>query len=356
MVIVGAGVMGLAAAWRLSAAGADVVVLEQFCVGHHHGSSHGPTRVFRVLYDDPLYVRMAQAAIPLWRELEAASATELLRLTGGVHVDDAAVLARHRDAMAACGERFEELDTDSRATRFPWLDAGNAAALWVERIGVIAADAAVTALRDRAHVPVVEDACVETIEAGDGVVVRAGGAAYRASTCIVAAGAWAAPLLAPLGIDLPVKVTREQVLYFAANTDDLVPFVHGVPYWIYGVPGDGVLKVAEHGTGAETTPDGRSFDLDEAGALRVHEYVKRSLPFVDPEPVSFETCLYTTTPDKDFVIDRRGPVIVCSPCSGHGFKFAPLIGDVVSAMARGEAPPLDLSRFSLDRFAQSSRR
>ena len=113
-----------------------------------------------------------------------------------------------------------------------------------------------------------------------------------------------------------------------------------------GSRGD-VVKVAEHGTGAETTAEDRSFDLDEAGAQRVREYVKRALPFVDPEPVSFETCLYTTTRDENFVIDRRGPLVVCSPCSGHGFKFAPLIGEMVSSLVRGTEPPLPTERFAL---------
>ena len=353
VIVIGAGVMGLSAAWRLATAGVRVVVLEQFCVGHHHGSSHGPTRVFRVLYDDPVYVRMAQASIPLWRELEAASSSELLRMTGGVHADDPAILALFRSALESCGESVAELDAAERRIRVPWLEAGELPALWVENMGVISADATVDALHALARdagAALVEDASVEAIGSGVGVVVRAGGETVRADICVVAAGAWAGPLLAPLGIDLPVRVTREQVLYFAADTDGMVPFVHGVPYWIYGVPGRDVLKVAEHGTGAVTTAAARSFDLDEAGAQRVRDYVSRALPSVDPSPESFETCLYTTTPDEDFLIDRRGPVVVCSPCSGHGFKFAPLIGEIVSALVRAAEPPVEVSRFSLARF------
>jgi len=113
------------------------------------------------------------------------------------------------------------------------------------------------------------------------------------------------------------------------------------------VPGDGVVKVAEHGTGAATTAADRSFDLDEAGAQRVRQYVERALPSVYPEPISFETCLYTTTPDEHFVIDRRGPVIVCSPCSGLGFKFAPLIGEIVASLAGERPPPVDVVPFAL---------
>jgi sarcosine oxidase len=164
------------------------------------------------------------------------------------------------------------------------------------------------------------------------VVVSTSESTFEAKTCVVAAGAWVRPLLLPLGIDVPVRVTREQVLYFDADTSAMVPFVHGVPYWVYAVPSPGRLKVAEHGTGAETTAENRSFDLDEVGAGRVRDYVKRVLPTVDQEPVAFETCLYTSTPDEHFVIERRGPLVVCSPCSGHGFKFAPLIGEMTAGL------------------------
>jgi sarcosine oxidase len=345
VVVIGAGVMGLASAWRLAVAGVHVVVLEQFCVGHHHGSSHGPTRVFRVVYGDPLYVRMAQAAVPLWRELERASGGSLLEMTGGVQVDDSEVVAQSRRVLDSCGERAALGDAPT------WFRSPEAGVLWVDNMGVIAADATVSSLRSVVTGSVVEDSRVESIELGDRAIVRTDHETLTADVCVVAAGAWTRPLLTPLGIDVPVRVTREQVLYFDTDTAGMVPFVHGVPHWVYGVPGTGVLKVAEHGTGAETTADERGFDLDEPGADRVREYVRRHLPFVDPDPVSFETCLYTTTPDEDFVIDRRGPLILCSACSGHGFKFAPLIGEAVAALALGDRPPVDLARFSLSRFA-----
>jgi sarcosine oxidase len=220
-------------------------------------------------------------------------------------------------------------------------------------MGVIAADATLRALADVARVPIIEDAKVTSIDAGDDeVVVRTPERSYSAPVCVVAAGAWARPLLAPAGIDLPARVTREQVLYFASDTSEMTPFVHGLPHWVYGVPSGDVVKVAEHHRGPETTADDRDFDLDEAAAQRVRDYVAVHLPFVGPEPVSFETCLYTTTPDEDFVLDRRGPVVVASPCSGHGFKFAPLIGEAVAALALGTEPPFDLAKFSLDRFSR----
>ncbi|MGH2727710.1 MAG: FAD-dependent oxidoreductase, partial [Actinomycetota bacterium] len=171
--------------------------------------------------------------------------------------------------------------------------------------------------------------------------------------CIVAAGAWAGPLLEPAGFSLPVSVTREQVFYFRPAID-MVPFIDHGSIARYAVPafaGAAGVKIAEHMTGERTSAAGRSFELDPEGEARVAAYVEAMLPGLDPEPVAFETCLYTMTPDQDFVIDARGPLIVASACSGHGFKFAPLIGEALARLATGTHPlPFALDRFSPARF------
>lgn len=116
--------------------------------------------------------------------------------------------------------------------------------------------------------------------------------------------------------------------------------------WIYGLatPGEGV-KVAEHHTGPLVDPDARSFAPDEAGVERVRRYAAEWLPGLVPEPASVTTCLYTTTPTEDFVLDRVGRVVLASPCSGHGFKFTPEIGRLLAGLALGDAP--EVGRFTL---------
>jgi sarcosine oxidase len=170
-------------------------------------------------------------------------------------------------------------------------------------------------------------------------------------------------LLAPLGITLPVRVTREQVLYFK-GPDGVPPLIHygdttdtsdpsHFPFARYAVPafaGAPGVKVGEHMTGEVTSAEGRSFEMDPENTARVASYVERTLPNFDPEPVAFETCLYTTTPDEGFVLDAVGPVIVASPCSGHGFKFGPLTGEMVARLATGREPVVDLTPFALERF------
>ena len=353
--VVGGGVTGLAAAWRLGNAGRETVVLEQFPLDHARGSSHGATRIFRFAYPDPVYVRMAQAALPLWRELEAASGDAILHVTGGLDVGNPAILDGVAEALEACGAVAERLDEP--LTRFPWL-AVEGTAVHSPDSGVIAAARALAAMSSQARkagVEVREGVEVVSVHPEDeGVTVHTRGGDLRARRCIVAAGAWARDLLEPAGIDLLVHVTREQVFYFRPAID-IVPFIHHGAIIRYGVPafaGAAGVKVAEHAASERTSAQGRSFEMDPEGAARVSAYVADALPDLDPEPVAFETCLYTLTPDLDFVIDVRGPLIVASPCSGHGFKFAPLIGETLARLASDAEPAFPLDRFALKRFGR----
>ena len=167
----------------------------------------------------------------------------------------------------------------------------------------------------------------------------------------MAAGAWLARLASGLP---PLEVTQEQVVHLpialgAPGLATWPSFVHR-GRWIYGLatPGEGV-KVAEHHTGPVVDPDARSFEPDQAGIERVRRYAAEWLPGLEPEPASVTTCLYTTTPTEDFVVDRVGPVVVASPCSGHGFKFTPEIGRLLADLATGAVP--EVERFTLSAHA-----
>jgi sarcosine oxidase len=354
--VIGAGLVGLSAAWRIALTGRSVAVFERFPLGHDRGSSHGPTRIFRFAYDDPVYVRLAQRALPLWRELEDVTGERLLSITGGFDVGDPTYLESCEAALRSCGARVERLSPAERSARFPWFEAADVPAVFSPDTGVIAADVAVRALAAaarKAGAIIRDETAIGRLEiAGDEVQFFANDHEIRARHCVVAAGAWVSELLGPIGIDLPVRVTREQVFYFRAASP-IVPFIHRGEIDRYGVPAFGDtpgVKIAEHMTGAPTTADGRDFEADATGRARIMDYVRSTMPSLDPEPISFETCLYTTTPDEGFVIDARGPLVVASSCSGHGFKFGPATGELVANAVNGEVQ-VD---FSWGRFSSRS--
>jgi len=166
--------------------------------------------------------------------------------------------------------------------------------------------------------------------------------AYIAPVAVVTAGAWSGPLL--FGhVDMPLLTTTcERVAFFAPrdHTDPWPSFIHRSAVSHYGQPGThGLVKLGAHHTGPVTTGDTRSFDVDPPALADLSEYAAEWLPGLDPVPVDATTCLYTSTPTEDFVLDRTGSLVVGAGFSGHGFKFVPEIGRLLAAMAAGEPGP-----------------
>jgi len=320
VVVIGAGVMGLATARALAQAGRDVVVCEQFELGHVRGSSHGTSRIVRLSYPDERWVRFAQETFPLWRELEAESGRRLLELHGTLDLGD---WEPNRDALAACGAPFEVLDAGQIEQRFGIRADAGESGLFQADGGIVHADEAVAAFADGLEVR--EHVRVETVdEDGDGVT--AGG--VRARVAVVTAGAWAPELV---GVD--ATPTVETVTYFDLGRP--VPSVidtgtgarHG-----YGLasPG-GSLKAGLHQSGRPVDPDEPGVPDRELSARTV-AWVERRFHGAGP-PRQTETCLYTTRENDEFLLERRGRIVIGSPCSGHGFKFAPVIGRQLASLA-----------------------
>lgn len=360
VVVIGAGAMGSATAWRLASAGRSVALLEQFGPGHDRGSSHGATRIFRVAYRDPRYVHLAARAVGLWRELEAASGEVLLEQTGQVDHGHAVAIEEIAAHLQGTSRPVEVLTPDQAAERWPGMRFDEAVAFspeggrcWAERTVSATQRLAVEAGAD-----VRFDTRVEHIATtGDSATVHTADGTWRAPVVVVAAGAWVAPLVADVLAassgsggrrSLPdVVVESDQPSHFRPldPTASWPSFLHhaaadGEPdhplsFDAYGLltPGEGV-KVGGHGTVVPDDADHRlAISAERTG--RLVRYVERWLPGVDPVPVSTVSCLFTTTPDEDFVLDRVGPVVVCSPCSGHGFKFVPAIADEVVSLVAG---------------------
>jgi sarcosine oxidase len=345
VVVIGAGAMGSATAWWLARRGRSVALVEQFAQGHARGSSHGASRIFRYAYADPRYVRMVQAALPLWRELEEDAGTTLLEITGGLDHGVPALVAPVASAIAACGVEHEQLTAHAAHERWPGMRF-EGDVVHCPGAGRCLADATLRALQHRAaaHGADVQFSTgPATLEwTDDRVHVRAGGDEWAAPAAVVTAGAW---LPAVLGARVPLpsmRVTRERIQHFALRPGSGPPasewpsFIHHRPdAWRYGVvsPGEGV-KVAEHMTGPVTDPaEEPPGEADPIATERVCRYVEDWLPGLEPVPVHPATCLYTTTPTEEFLLERQGPLVIGSACSGHGFKFTPLVGRILADMA-----------------------
>lgn len=323
--VVGAGVAGRAAARELARAGRDVVLLEQFALDHDRGSSHGSSRIIRLSYPEERWVRLAQESYPGWRELESELGRPLLELAGTLDLGD---WQRNRDALAACAVAHEVLDAREIEARFPLAVAAGSRGLFQPDGGILLADLALSSLLDsaiEAGARVRESRRVEEIVA-DGDAVRAGN--VRARAVVVTAGAWAPALV---GVD--ATPTRETVSYFGFGEplpsviDTTVGERSG-----YALPSPGgLLKAGLHQSGLEADPD-RPGAPDAEVADRTAAWVARRFPGAG-EAVRWETCLYTTRAGDEFLLERRGRVVVGSACSGHGFKFAPAIGRRLAALA-----------------------
>jgi len=272
----------------------------------------------------------------------------LLVTTGGIDHGPEPRLRPIAAALESCGASAEWMTPSAASARWPGLRFDEHV-LFQRDAGCCLADATVHALHERARAHGAElrfglPATCRVI--GGHVEVRAGEETYTAGVAIIAAGSWAPRLVPEPGRKgLPsMRVTQEQVFHFRprpvpAGAEVVWPaFIHHRAPWRYGLltPGEGV-KVAEHLAGPETDPDHRSFSVDPAARRRVREYVGEWLPGVEPDPVSETTCLYTTTPTEDFVVDRvpGAPLVVAAGFSGHGFKFTPLIGQMLADLAEG---------------------
>ena len=351
-VIVGAGLLGLATAAALTRRGREAIVLEQATVGHPGAGSKGSCRIFRLGYPDPEYVALARQAGQFWAELEHARGTQLRtpvpQLTFGPG------LGAVRQAMLAAGAPCELLPAAEAARRFPGVAVPGPVLLEPES-SVINADAALRALaagsvlREHTRVTGIRDH-------GRRVTVSTGDGPLTCRAVIVSAGPWTAGLLGTAGITLPSAPTEEQVAYLGlsggAVPDPPILIEHGGRAG-YGlpVPGAALYKTGLHHGGPAADPDRQDQDQDPGLAGDLAGFLRRCLPGLTSSPVSFERCVYDNSPDEDFVIGRIGNVIIGSGTSGHGFKFGPLLGDWLAALATRESVGAQLSRrFSPRRF------
>ncbi len=366
-IVVGCGAMGASASYNLTKRGLKVLTVERFSLNHRFGSSHGETRIIRLAYfEDTRYVPLLRRSLDSWRELQAAGGRELLSMTGGLMVgerDGELITGVLKSAEAnsiphrvlSAKEAMDEFGAFRLGEEFTAVHDPNSGILFPERC--------ISSFVDLGKQGGGEFRFNEPVTRWDkrngGFEVETSAETYSADRVVICAGAWAGKLLPGL---VPLEAER-QVLFWFDPAGEKAFTRGGLPVFIlqdagghyfYGIPdvGEGV-KVARHHEGAAVDPDFVDRNVGEADSAPVEEFVAKHLPSLKGPPVASDVCLYANTPDRNFVVDfhpeEKGIVLV-SACSGHGFKFASVIGEVVSDLAVEGRTAHELFFLRLGRF------
>ncbi len=368
-IVIGVGAVGSAALLELAGRGARVLGIDRFPPGHDRGSSHGLSRLIRLAYfEHPAYVPLLRRAYAAWRELEAKSGERLLTITGLLQVG-APEGRVFRGVLASAREHglaVQRLDGTALAERFPGFGVPDGlAALLDAEAGVLAPERCVRA-QAREAVRRGAELRTESVlhwRAGEHrVEVETDSGRYGARRLVLAPGAWAPALLGDLGVRFEV---RRKSLFWYAATDRRYARDAGCPAFLfelgarsfYGFPASDPLglKVAEHSGGA-LVEEPLSVDRapDPAEARAVESFLRAHLPGVSATRTRHEVCLYTMTPDQHFVLGRHpghSNVALAAGLSGHGFKFAPVLGSALADLALDGRTDLPIGFLAPDRPA-----
>ena len=376
-IVVGCGGLGSAALYWLSRElGQDVLGLEQFRLGHDYGASQDHSRIIRLAQHQSEYAALAPYAYEAWSEIEDESGVRVLFETGGLIIeakderDPEKVGTRNIDGYVAAfrehGFDYELLDSEGLMARWPQFRlSGPERAIFQKDSGLVdarRANAAHIALARARGATVLERTPVRAVRPnGGGVEVVTDGRTYLADRVVVASDAWTNEVLRETGTRIPLTVTQEQVTYYATpnlkefSMDRFTVFMwHGADNF-YGFPvyGEVATKLGQHMGGHEVTAESRTFEPDPVRQIRYRDFLNRHIPgFLGPELYT-KTCLYTIPPDQNFVIDtlEEHPQISVAVGAGHAYKFAGLIGRILTELALNGESTLPIEAFRLRRSA-----
>lgn len=372
-IVIGAGGLGAAAAYWLSWQGAgNVLVLEQYHLGHGYGASEDHSRIIRHCYHSTDYTALTPAMYQTWREVQEHARLPLLNLPGCVDIavegtPGAGELATYGEAMAAADIPFEELTGAQIAERWPeWRLPEGSFGLFHQEAGILdirRATAAHTALAIAHGVTFAPETPVRAIEpTAAGIEVRTPDETLLADQLVVCAGAWTEPLVATAGLDLPLTLSQEQVSYFA--TRELHRFSpERWPIWLwhaddavyYGFPvyGEAAVKAARDMAGRFVTQETRRWEPDPEETAIVDRFLRDRLPNAAGPELYSRTCVYDMPPDRGFILDRMPgePRICLAVGAGHGAKFASLLGKILAELSTTGTTDYPIEPFSLSRPA-----
>ena len=375
--IIGAGVMGAAAACEAAREGARVCLIDRAGPPNPRAASVDHSKVFRFAYPDPFYVRLAIDALGLWRAAESETGTELMTGTGLLMIGSRRGKSESRDwlgsynALRSAGVEAEMLTGEESARRFPQFNGDAIAYAVMDPSGAILhAERAVRALIDLARtrgVSVIENERVTGISSRDGVTALSteSGSVIQCSRAMVASGPWTRKLL-PEFNDL-LKTTRQEVFYFKPDADRIsrdapgfgvgeFPIFFATDTGFYGFPihNAGSMKIADHDKGDPVDPDKMDQTVDDEATERCRDFFREFIPgLADARLFETRVCVYNNTPDDDFIIDwhpRLENVLMVTGFSGHGFKFAPTVGRIAAELLLSGSTSYSIERFRLARF------
>lgn len=372
ILVIGLGAHGSSALYHLARTGLRVAGIDRFTPPHTRGSSHGQTRIIREAYhENPVYVPFIGAAYDLWGELEREAGRTLFVKTGGLFMGrkETIVVSGARLSAETHGIAYEWLEAADIRARFPAFRAPDGTVGVLEkRAGILFPEECIKAHLAGAVVRGAAIFCEERVlgvrasgeGVGDGVEVKTSKGTYSASRVVVSAGAWVGELLPELR--LPLTQERQVVVWFRDRDGGGVLRAERMPVYIweyeagrmlYGFPDMGQgIKIGFHHGGRQIRPDELRQDASEEEIEEIAA-IARTYLAIDPVFEAASVCMYTNTPDEDFIIDEYPgwpQVLVLSPCSGHGFKFSSVIGKIASEWAVGRQPAFDLKPFRLGRW------
>ncbi len=373
VIVIGVGGMGSAVCYHLARRGVRVLGLDQFGVPNVLGSSHGHSRVIRMAYyEHPDYVPLLRRAYELWAILQEQSGVELLTLTGGVYMgpEQSGLLTGSRDAARLHNLPCENLTSAQISARFPQFCLPDGfAGMYDESVGFVRPDLTVAthvraALKDGAELHAYEPVRSWCVSPTD-VQVTTTVATYTAQRLIFCGGPWSSKLVRDLGV--PLTVTRQLTAWVSCHSPSKYE-LGSMPIWMmalddeslyYGfpqIPERPGVKVAHHKHGQPTDPDAVNREADPVEVMPVVKEIQKFLPDLTGPILSMDVCLYTNSPDGHFIVDRHPQheaVYVACGFSGHGFKFAPVMGEALADLAMNGKTSLPIEFLGLRRFASS---
>jgi sarcosine oxidase len=374
VIVVGLGAMGSAAAYHLASRGKRVLGLDRFRPPHDMGSSHGRTRIIREAYfEHTSYVPLVRRAYELWADLEQKAGRRLFLQTGGLMIGppDGVLVKGAQKSAQDHKLTHERLSASEVRRRFPAFEpTDDLHAIWEPRAGVLFPELAIeTHLELAAHAGArlqFNEPVLDWQPDGAGVLVTTSTDRYRAERLLLSSGAWVGSLLR--GLPLPLRVERQVLCWFEpiAHADYFLPAHCPIFIWehipgrfFYGFPnlGDGI-KAAIHHEGQTADPQHIQREVQSADIEPVRSLLAPRLPGAAGPLRSATVCMYTNTPDTHFIVGHHpehAQVLIASPCSGHGFKFSPVVGELAAMLLEGQPATFDLSLFAVDRFKSNAK-